>query len=101
MAALFAFPSLYEGFGLPVLEAMACGTPVLISDRGALPEIAGNISPQVDPTSVPDIAAGLLKCLTDEALRVRNIRYGLDRVKTFTWENTAWQTLEVYNNLTQ
>jgi len=101
MAALFAFPSLYEGFGLPVLEAMACGTPVLISDRGALPEIAGNIFPQVDPTSVPDIAAGMLKCLTDEVLRARNIRYGLERVKTFTWENTAWQTLEVYNSLTQ
>jgi len=101
MSALFAFPSLYEGFGLPVLEAMACGTPVLISNRGALPEIAGNISPQVDPTSVPDIAAGLLKCLSDEVLRARNVRHGLERVKTFTWENTAWQTLEVYNNLSQ
>jgi glycosyltransferase involved in cell wall biosynthesis len=101
MSSLFAFPSLYEGFGLPVLEAMACAVPVLISDKGALPEIAGNIFPQVDPTSVPNIAEGILRCLGDEALRAKNIRYGLERVKAFTWENTAWQTLDVYNSLLQ
>jgi glycosyltransferase involved in cell wall biosynthesis len=101
MASLFAFPSLYEGFGLPVLEAMACGVPVLISRAGALPEIAGNIGPRVDPESVPAIAEGMLQLLTDEQLRRTNIRYGLDRVRSFTWEDTAWQTLEVYNSLLQ
>jgi glycosyltransferase involved in cell wall biosynthesis len=101
MSALFAFPSLYEGFGMPVLEAMACGVPVLVSNAGALPEIAGNISPRVDPTSVAAIAEGILRLLGDEQLRTTNIRYGLHRAGSFTWENTAWQTLEVYNHLLQ
>lgn len=99
MASLFAFPSLYEGFGMPVLEAMACGVPVLVSNTGALPEVAGNISPLVDPMDVQAIADGIFQLLDDERLRRTNIRYGLDRVRSFTWENTAWQTLEVYNSL--
>ncbi len=99
LADLFAFPSLYEGFGLPVLEAMACGTPVLISNRGALPEITGNIFPQVDADNVTDIAAGMHSCLTNESLRQKNIAHGLQRAKDFTWEAAARRTLTVYESM--
>jgi glycosyltransferase involved in cell wall biosynthesis len=96
LADLFVFPSLYEGFGLPVLEAMSCGTPVLISNQGALREIACGMYPQVDPFDERDIASKLHLLLTSAELRQNNIQYGLERVKKFTWEESAKRTLDVY-----
>ncbi len=92
-AELFALPSLYEGFGMPVLEAMACGTPVLISDRGALPEIGGDSAVIVDPTSVDDIANGLRQLL-DEEPRERRIDLSIKRAAEFTWTAAGRRTLE-------
>ena len=98
---LFIFPSLYEGFGLPVIEAMACEAPVLVSNQGALPEITDHIYPFVDAFDVTDISAKILLLLQDKELRKQNIRHGVERASYFTWEKTASQTLAVYNTLIQ
>jgi glycosyltransferase involved in cell wall biosynthesis len=96
MADLFVFPSLYEGFGLPPLEAMACGTPVLVSDRGALPETTGNAAMVTDPL-VPDrIAAAMKSILTDPALRDGLRARGLARAREFSWSAAAAATEAVY-----
>lgn len=94
-----AFPSLYEGFGLPILEAMACGTPVLTSNISSLAEVAGDDAVLVDPLSAEAIRAGLVRLLTDEALRGRLIAKGFERAKAFTWERAARQLREVYDGL--
>jgi glycosyltransferase involved in cell wall biosynthesis len=92
---IYAIPSLYEGFGLPLLEAMACGAPSLASTRGALPEVAGDAALLVDPD--PDsIASGLLHLIEDEALRERLAAGGPAHAASFTWERTAALTLETY-----
>jgi glycosyltransferase involved in cell wall biosynthesis len=99
-ADVFAYPSLYEGFGLPVVEAMARGVPTLTSDTSSLPEVAGDAALLVDPTDVSEIAEGLARLMTDhphaEDLRQR----GLQRAATFTWAATARATLDVYRQLT-
>ncbi len=88
-AELFVYPSLYEGFGLPVLEAMACGTPVVTARASALVEVAGDAAILIDPYSVEDLANGLRKGLTDEALR-RDLRArGLRHAAAFSWTRTA------------
>ncbi|MBC7225158.1 MAG: glycosyltransferase family 4 protein, partial [Anaerolineae bacterium] len=98
-ADCFAYPSLYEGFGLPPLEAMACGTPVLASHAGALAEVVGDAAWVVDPTDVRDIARGLLTLLTDpETARAYRER-GLAHAATFSWRRLAQQTLEVYRQV--
>jgi len=98
---LFVFPSLYEGFGLPVLEAMACGAPVLVSDQGALPEITGHIYPRANAFDVKDIAAKIYLLLKDQGVRAQNIAHGTDRAKYFSWEKTARETLDVYDRFTK
>ncbi|HYF62280.1 MAG TPA: glycosyltransferase family 1 protein [Herpetosiphonaceae bacterium] len=97
-AALFAFPSLSEGFGLPVVEAMACGAPVLISTAPALAEVAGDAAVQVDPASVAAIAAGLGRVLNDPALGADLRGRGLRRAASFSWQAAAQQTLEMYRS---
>lgn len=88
-ATAFIFPSLGEGFGLPLLEAMACGTPVVTSDRSALPEVAGGAALTVDPTDTAALAAAIEQVLSDPALREGLRRRGSERVRTFTWARTA------------
>ncbi len=95
-ARAFLFPSLYEGFGLPPLEAMAHGTPVVTSDASSLPEVCGDAAVLVDPEKVFDIAHGIQQVLTDENLRRRLIARGHVRVREFSWAKAAQQVLSVY-----
>jgi len=95
-ADAFVYPSLYEGFGLPVLDAMARGVPVVTSDTSSLPELAGDAAVLVDPGSTAAIAEGLERVLSDEGDRSRLAAAGLARARTFTWDRTARETLEVY-----
>jgi glycosyltransferase involved in cell wall biosynthesis len=95
-ARVFAFPSLYEGFGIPVLEAMEAGVPVVASNVASLPEVVGDAGRLVDPYSVEDIAAGLREVLADEGLRQDLVQRGYLQLRRFSWESTARQTLEVY-----
>lgn len=94
-ACFLAFPSLYEGFGLPVLEAFAAGTPVLTSDVSSLPEVGGDAALYVDPYREEDIAKKLGRLWSDEALRDDLRKKGLDRVKAFSWDRCARETLSV------
>ena len=94
-ADAFAYPSLYEGFGLPPLEAMACGTPCLVANVTALPEVVAGAAVQVDPFDVLDIARGLNQLLGDTALRDELRVKGLNRAAGFTWEHTAAETYKV------
>ncbi len=98
-ARCFAFPSLYEGFGLPVLEAMACGTPVLTSNVSSLIEVAGDATLLVDPRSTEQITAALVRLLTDDPLRNTLIERGVAQAKRFTWERAASQLRNIYSHL--
>ncbi len=96
MASVFAFPSLYEGFGLPPLEAMACGTAVVTSEISSLPEVVGDAAILVDPYSVSEIADALARVLDDETLRNDLIRRGRERVRQFSWERSVKAIHECY-----
>jgi len=96
-ARAFLFPSLYEGFGLPPLEAMAHGTPVVTSDASSLPEVCGDAALLVDPEKVFDIARGIQQVLTDEDLRRQLIARGRARVQHFSWSRSAQQIRAVYD----
>lgn len=95
-AELFVYVSLYEGFGLPLLEAMACGTPVIGSNTSSLPEVIGDAGLQVDPRSVAAIAHALTTMLAPSDLRERSIAGGVDRARLFTWERAARELLAIY-----
>ena len=97
-ARAFVFPSLYEGFGFPVLEAMACGTPVVCSNTSSLPEVAGKAALLVDPKNTAALASAIGRLLEDASLRERLIAMGLDQVRRFSWERAAQETLAVLDN---
>lgn len=98
-ATIFLFPSLYEGFGIPVLEAMACGAAVITSDRSACPEVAGDAARLVDPYDVAQMAAAITELLENSALRNELRERALARARQFSWGRVAQQTIQVYNQL--
>jgi glycosyltransferase involved in cell wall biosynthesis len=95
-ATAFVFPSMYEGFGLPVLEAMACGTPVITSSVSSLPEVAGDAALLVEPSSTEAISLAMVRLMNDSALREELRGRGLRRVRQFDWEASAAMTLDIY-----
>jgi len=98
-ALLFVFPSFYEGFGLPPLEAMACGCPVVISNVASLPEVCGDAAYYVDPNNIESIAEGVYKVLTDEALRQSMIEKGIERAQLLSWEKSAREHIKVFEEV--
>jgi glycosyltransferase involved in cell wall biosynthesis len=100
MASVFVFPSLYEGFGLPPLEAMAAGTPVITSNVSSLPEVVGDAATLVDPMDAGAIADAIAQILTDERLRASLVAKGRERVKMFSWERSARRVRDIYTEVT-
>ncbi len=98
-AEAFVFPSFYEGFGLPVLEAMACGTPVITSNVSALPEVAGDAALLVSPNDDAALAEAILRVVTDPALATALRQRGLERARPFTWHRTAVETVAAYREV--
>lgn len=98
-ATAFVYPSLYEGFGIPVLEAGGCGVPVITSNTSSLPEVAGDAALLVDPHDVDAIADAMYRVVTDPALAAELARRGRENVKRFSWEKCAWETLAVLESV--
>jgi len=98
-AQVFAYPSLYEGFGMPILEAMACGCPVITSNISSLPEVAGDAALLVYPKDEKEIAKAMMALVDDEKLRNKLIKRGYEQVKKFSWQKTAEKTLELYHKI--
>jgi glycosyltransferase involved in cell wall biosynthesis len=98
-AAVFAFPSRYEGFGLPLLEAMACGAPVVSSSASSLPEVVGDAGVLVDPSDVEGLCSALCQLLEDEPRRQALAAAGRVRAQTFSWRRTASETVQVYREV--
>lgn len=98
-AHAFIYPSRYEGFGLPILEAMACGTPVICSNTSSTPEVAGDAALLVNPDSTAEIVAAMQRISTDHDLRRGLIEKGFRRAEQFSWEKTARQTLDIYESM--
>lgn len=96
---LFVYPSLYEGFGMPILEAMSCGTPVVCSNTSSFPEVAGDAAVLVNPLDPEEICHAMYKVLFDEYLREELVKRGFEQVKKFTWRKAAEETLAVYKKL--
>lgn len=101
MAELFAFPSLYEGFGLPPLEAMACGTPVVTSNVSSLPEVVGDAALMVDPLDVAALADAMRRALSGRPLREEMVQRGTAQARRFTWRRAADKLLDVYQRVGQ
>jgi len=98
-ATIFLYPSLYEGFGIPTLEAMACGVPVIASNTTSIPEIVGDAALLIDPNDGKEFKAALLRLLNDEDLRNELIKRGYERAKVFSWKEMAKETLAVYESI--
>lgn len=99
-ASAFVFPSFYEGFGLPPLEAMACGTPVITSNVSSLPEVVGDAALLINPENVDELTVAMSRVLADEKLRREMRDKGLKRAQLFSWERAARETLDVYRLVT-
>lgn len=99
MSQLFLFPSLREGFGIPVIEAMASGVPVITSNTSSMPEVAGDAALIIDPNKTEEITNGIVKILSDESYKTTLIDKGLTRYKQFSWKNAAKKVLDLYNQL--
>ncbi|PLK45501.1 glycosyltransferase family 1 protein [Emticicia sp. TH156] len=99
LAQLFLYPSLRESFGIPILEAMSCGTPLITSNTSAMPEVAGNGALLVDPTQPEQIAEKIIKVLTDNEIRKTSIDYGIKRAAMFSWQKTAQEVVSIYNEV--
>jgi glycosyltransferase involved in cell wall biosynthesis len=95
-ATLFLYPSLRESFGLPILEAMACGVPVITSNTSSMPEVAGDAAEWIDPFDYKDLSNAISRLISDESLRNRYKEKGLERVKKFTWKASAEELLRIY-----
>ena len=100
-ATVFAFPSIYEGFGFPPLEAMASGVPVLASDISSIPEIVGDCGVLTAPFDVTKMSFDLERILTDKPLRTLLIKKGLERAKKFSWDHCVAKTVEVYKQVSR
>jgi len=100
-AAVFTYPSWYEGFGLPVLEAMACGAPVVCSSTSSIPEVGGNAALYADPRDPASFATQIAKLLADEELRSQMIARGLERARQLSWRQTALETMQVYRSVVE
>jgi glycosyltransferase involved in cell wall biosynthesis len=98
-ASLFVFPSFFEGFGIPPLEAMACGCPCVVSNTASLPEVCGDAAYYVNPYDIEDIARGIEKVLSDENLRNDLVKKGFENIKRFSWERSAKKIIEVIKNI--
>lgn len=101
LASVFVFPSLMEGFGIPLLEAMACGLPIVTSRSSALPEIAQDAAAYIDPDDPEDIATKIIHVLEDQGLKEKLISAGKNRICDFSWERTASETLAFYEDIYQ
>ncbi|WP_281298266.1 glycosyltransferase family 4 protein [Flavobacterium limnophilum] len=98
-ALFFCFPSLYEGFGIPVLESFACGCPALLSNGGSLPEVGGDAALYFDPTNAESLAKSVAELINNEFLRQNLKEKGLERLKQFSWDTTFLETVEVYQSV--
>ncbi len=99
LAKTLVCPSLDEGFGLPIIEALACGCPVIASRTGALPEVGGHGAYYVDPYNINEIEEAMFEVLTNKVLRQSLIENGLEQAKKFSWENNVEQTIELFNEI--
>ncbi len=99
MTDIFAFPSFFEGFGIPPLEAMACGAPVITSNISSLPEVAGDAALLVDPSNIEELASAIQRLLDDAQLREDLRQKGYKRVEQFSWTASAQKMLAVYQQL--
>jgi glycosyltransferase involved in cell wall biosynthesis len=98
-AAVFVYPSFYEGFGLPPLEAMACGTPVISTNVSSIPEVVGDAGILVSPTDVEELSDAMLRVLDNETLKAQLSEKGLKQASKFSWRATAEKTVELYNEV--
>jgi alpha-1,3-rhamnosyl/mannosyltransferase len=98
-ASLFLYPSIYEGFGLPPIEAMACGTPVMVSDRSCMPEVCGDAARYIDPDDIAAFSAAIADALEDTVWQQNSTRSGLERCRRFTWDRCVESTVELYHGI--
>ena len=98
-AECFVFPSQYEGFGIPVLESFACNCPLVCSNSSSLPEVAGDAAEYFDPLNTEEMTSKILKVIEDDSLRARLRLLGSERLKLFSWDKTAEETIQCYKNI--